>query len=304
MSPGQYGSAEFLRQFEGVRLEEPMHKCDVCGHNSWKYDSLHTRKLGIENTKFSIFSCKRCGFMRLLPLPTREELGRIYGRYAEKGDRLEVENLRAQEIYPGKLEKLEKMFRGHRLLDIGAGLGTFVHVAKVKGFDAIGIEYTKEQCEQAHEVYGVELVNDVIENWRSHFEPQSFDILNLHHVFEHLLHPRETLKTIKELLVPRGVLLIEVPNQFCDLRKEYFRRNIYKKYKGNPLHHQSFFSPRTLVKLVESEGLQLVECKQFRSGLVVTGGVIRKNAVRIYRKLIERFRLGGGSFIEGYFRRL
>ena len=303
-SPGQYGSAEFLRQFDGVRLDQPMHKCDVCGDNNWKYNSCHTRKLGIENTKFSVFSCHRCDFLRLLPLPTNDELACIYGRYAEEGDRFAVEHERARDIYPAKLDKLKKMTRDHRLLDVGAGLGTFVYAAKQKGFDAIGVEYTREQCERARETYGVELVNDVIENWQNHFELQTFDIVNLHHVFEHLLHPREILKTLKELLVPMGVLLIEVPNQFCDLRKEFFRRNDFKKLKGNPLHHQSFFSPRTLVKLVESDGFQLVECRQFRSGSVVTGGVIRTTAVWMYRKFVERYRLGGGSFIEGYFRRL
>ncbi len=305
MSSGQYGSAEFLRQFEGRRLDYPRHKCDVCGHNSWKYDSLHTRKFGIETTKFSIFSCRRCHFFRLLPLPTNEELGCIYAGYAEKGGRFMVEQQRIQEIYPRKLERLKMISNGHRLLDVGAGLGAFVYVARLKGFDAFGIEYSREQCEQARKRYDVDLINDVIENWQRHFEPQSLNIINLHHVFEHLLHPRQVLKTLCDLLVPGGILLVEVPNQFCDLRKKYFRSSVCKKRsKGNPLHHQSFFSPRTLVNLVESEGFQLVDCKQFRPWSAVNGGVIKKVAGRTYRYLVERYLIGGGSFIEGYFRRL
>ncbi|MEW6428834.1 MAG: class I SAM-dependent methyltransferase [Thermodesulfobacteriota bacterium] len=237
----------------------------------------------------------------MLPLPTKEELTAIYECYVEKGDRLAVERQRAQDVYPNKLKVVKSLVGGNRLLDVGAGLGTFVRVAMDAGFAAVGVEYSKEQCDVARRQYGINLLNDVIENWSIYFHPGSFDVVNMHHVFEHLLYPRSILPCVHEILASGGVLLIEVPNQFNRLRGNHSFYPRFSGYSGNPLHHQSFFSPKNLIRMVSSEGFSLITCRQFRENSEYDRGFVWNFSRKMYRYVVNKFSVGGGSFIECYF---
>ena len=69
---------------------------------------------------------------------------------------------------------------------------------------------------------------------------QTFDFISLIHVLEHVESPQKFLTTIKKLLKPKGVLLIQVP----DIAKHIFDILVFD--------HISHFSKYSLSKLVES----------------------------------------------------
>ena len=274
-------------------------QCDLCAFPKHNVKKSLNKRLGIENSKFSIVECLKCGLLSLYPLPYESEIASIYEDYAFKKDRLSVERIRIN-IYNHKLEKLKKYTTGNKLLDIGAGLGTFVRCAKEHGYDAIGIEYEKKQCSLAKEVYGINLINQKFEKFYETLSKTSFDIINLHHVLEHVISPKTVLEMIHNILNKNGILLIEVPSQFCNIRKA-FKYYLFGKFKypDNSLHHLYFFSIKTLRKYLELTDYKILELNQFRHRSKIIP-FWEKAPKDLYRYLTTRLSLNTGNFIEVY----
>ena len=98
---------------------------------------------------------------------------------------------------------------GARVLDIGTAGGAFLDAAAEYGFDAYGMELSQDLVDRG-KARGLKIEQGTIE---SHgFEPQSFDMVCLWDVIEHLPDPRAALAEIRKLLKPQGVLLINYPD--------------------------------------------------------------------------------------------
>jgi SAM-dependent methyltransferase len=84
-----------------------------------------------------------------------------------------------------------------------------------------------------------------------------FDLIVMSHVFEHLLDPGRILNLIRTSLAPSGVLYIEIPNIPVESLLRY-PDHMWVPRADNP--HITFFSMRTLRKLLESAGFELQFC--------------------------------------------
>jgi 2-polyprenyl-3-methyl-5-hydroxy-6-metoxy-1,4-benzoquinol methylase len=93
-----------------------------------------------------------------------------------------------------------------KLLDIGAGTGDFLNVAKTDGWEIIGIE-PSEKARSIAVKKGVSFVDDTI-----FLENSSFDVITMWHVLEHVPNLEDQIKELKRLLKPNGTILIAVPN--------------------------------------------------------------------------------------------
>ena len=93
-----------------------------------------------------------------------------------------------------------------KLLDIGAGTGEFLIVAKENGWQTTGIE-PSEKARTIALKKGVFLADNltVLEN-------HSFDVITMWHVLEHVPNLDNQIKELKRLLKPTGTILIAVPN--------------------------------------------------------------------------------------------
>ena len=105
------------------------------------------------------------------------------------------------------------------LLDIGAGTGYFLRAAKNSGWDVTGVEpnasaRTLANSKEPNTVFGSETLQ--------HLTPQSFDVITLWHVLEHLPDLDNDLKLFKKLLKPNGRIIIAVPN-FKSFDALYFK---------------------------------------------------------------------------------
>jgi len=276
-------------------------RCDLCGYSKFKIRYKFNKRLLLENKPYDVVQCKNCKLVRLHPLPKTDEFEDIYYNYSEKKKRIRVEKIRLKNVYPNKLKTLKKYSPGKRLLDIGAGLGTFVYVAEKAGFNAVGVEYEKNQCKKAKELWDVDLIQGMIEE---HYKQLGkFDAINLHHVLEHVHSPKEILRIIHELLDENGICLIEVPNQFFNINKEYRAELTGKNLTpDNSLHHLTFFSVRTLKRYINEMPFEILELNQFR-GLADKGSFFKRISRSLYRKFIDMTELSGGGFIEIYLRK-
>jgi SAM-dependent methyltransferase len=98
------------------------------------------------------------------------------------------------------------------MLDVGCGNGRLLDRFKLLGWNTYGVELLPRAAQEArlqgHQVF----VGDIM-NFDS--QANSYDVVTLCHVLEHLYDPLSTLKKCYELLTDDGLLVIEVPNYDC-----------------------------------------------------------------------------------------
>ncbi len=135
------------------------------------------------------------------------------------------------------------------LLDIGAGTGDFLLVAKKNGWKTVGIE-PSEKAKAIAQRKGVELRSNL-----SDFADHSFDIITMWHVLEHVPNLENQIKELKRLLKPDGSIIIAVPNF------KSFDANYYKEFWAayDVPRHLWHFSKTAMEKLFAAENLKLVK---------------------------------------------
>lgn len=93
-----------------------------------------------------------------------------------------------------------------KLLDIGAGTGDFLARAKNRGWDITGVE-PNENARKRSEEKGVMLLPD-----SGSLASDSFDVITMWHVLEHVPDLEEQILELQRLLKEDGLLVIAVPN--------------------------------------------------------------------------------------------
>jgi SAM-dependent methyltransferase len=160
---------------------------------------------------------------------------------------LELDRAKFAEI----LDELEP-YRGEgRVLDVGTSIGLFLQLARERGWAGVGTEFGARALEYARGELGLEVVDVPLDV--AGFEPESFDVVTLNSVLEHTNEPRRMLREVAGLLKPGGALFLIVPNVdslACRVLHE-------KAATFDGRNHLIYLSPRTLPKLLESEGFEV-----------------------------------------------
>lgn len=136
-----------------------------------------------------------------------------------------------------------------KLLDIGAGTGDFLAVAKSDGWQTVGIEPSAKAKEIAIKK-GVNFAQDL-----ASLESNSFDIITMWHVLEHVPNLEEYISELKRLIKPSGTIIIAVPN-FKSYDAKYYGEFWAAFDVPRHLWH---FSKTAIQKLFAKENLKLVE---------------------------------------------
>jgi SAM-dependent methyltransferase len=93
------------------------------------------------------------------------------------------------------------------IVDIGCWWGTLLSQIKMLGYTNISwVEpFAKNQDPELH------IANDTIENFLKDSKPESYDLVILSHVFEHVFNQIEILKWLKRILKKDWVLILAMP---------------------------------------------------------------------------------------------
>jgi len=137
--------------------------------------------------------------------------------------------------------------RKGKILDIGAGTGDFLSVAKNNGWKTVGVE-PSDKAKAIAKSKGVSFVSVT-----SELENHSFDVISMWHVLEHVPDLDKQIKELKRLLKPTGTLIIAVPN-FKSFDAKYYGK--FWAAFDVPIHFWHF--SKTAVKLLfEKEDMML-----------------------------------------------
>jgi 2-polyprenyl-3-methyl-5-hydroxy-6-metoxy-1,4-benzoquinol methylase len=137
------------------------------------------------------------------------------------------------------------------LLDIGCGTGDFLATAQNDNWKITGIEPNKN----ARQIANSKTSNSVFEiEYLETLEENSFDVITLWHVLEHLPELELHIKLLKHLLKPNGTLVIAVPNFKSYDAKHY--KNFWAAY--DVPRHLWHFSKTSIAELFKKENIKLI----------------------------------------------
>jgi SAM-dependent methyltransferase len=258
---GQAAPAELGEIRDGYRWLPQV--CPVCEVPPTKYvgrrgGRAHRAGLGVES---QLWSCGKCGLVFPNPMPV--PVGGVEQHYTlEPEDYFRNHDTEKKvEGWDKQLAVAESLTGGKgRLLDIGAGRGEVLVAAHQRGWEAVGIEPSSSFAEQCEQLAVAEIRREPVE--RCNFPAESFDVVVLAAVLEHLYNPDETIGEIARILRRGGALFVDVPNE----SGLYFRfGNLYQKLSRRDWSvnlaptfepfHVFGFSPRSLRSLLIKHGL-------------------------------------------------
>lgn len=189
------------------------HACPICERRTRRLLSRHGRHF----ERLDTVICTGCGLIHSHPIPSQGDLEDYY-RETYRSDYKSTRTPKLKHLVryaPGVLARVFEIQRYTRpdqrvLLDIGSGCGDFLYMATKLGFQARGIEPHQGYAAFARSELGMPVENASFET--TSFAPGAFDVINLHHVLEHMSEPVVTLRRLHTLLREDGLLAIAVPD--------------------------------------------------------------------------------------------
>ncbi|MDA0326177.1 MAG: class I SAM-dependent methyltransferase [Bacteroidetes bacterium] len=136
------------------------------------------------------------------------------------------------------------------LLDYGAGVGSFVRVARKSGWDSVGVEASKQARSAANQA----LPESVFKTeWVKKLPSKSQSIITLWHVLEHLPNLNSSIQEFKRLLADDGRLIVAVPN-YKSYDAKYYKA-FWAAY--DVPRHLWHFSPKSIARLFSQFDFEL-----------------------------------------------
>ena len=169
---------------------------------------LYGAASGIPGTQ-RIVKCRACGM--LYENPRFPESVIIAGyEQSEEGGHDSQYAMRVRSFH-STLVRLRSFLppQGSRVLDVGTAGGAFLTAAEQYGYIAYGLEPSQYLVDQG-KARNLRIEQGTIE--RHALAPNSFDMVCLWDVIEHLPDPKRSLTEVRKLLKPDGILLINYPD--------------------------------------------------------------------------------------------
>ena len=167
--------------------------------------------------------------------------------------------------YLGALSAIASRVEIGTLLDVGCGSGAFLNVAQQRGWDVSGIELSPELSQVSRRAVKGQVINGAFESVA--LPEESYDVVTMWDIIEHVLDPVFCLKKVERLLKPGGMALFCTPDEDSLLARAGLA--LYRLSGGavsypamalHPTYHKYFFTRRGFKGLVEKSGMEVVQC--------------------------------------------
>lgn len=247
MSNRKFEVIEFVLRYNIFALRDTLFfmkrtGCYLCRSNDYR---LITKR-----SKYEIVCCNNCDFVFTTPFPKKEEVEAFYSDFDYR-DSLSAEKVIRSDA-KRSLSEIEQYAKGKgELLDVGCGRGYFLDEARKFGWNTFGVDTSKLVTNYAKETLHLNVFCGDIFSFRS---VRSFDLVTLNQVIEHFVNPKDLINQCGKHLKKNGLLYIATPNVgsvSARVLKDNFDHYI-------PPEHLSYFSRRTLQRLLEELGFRVL----------------------------------------------
>jgi 2-polyprenyl-3-methyl-5-hydroxy-6-metoxy-1,4-benzoquinol methylase len=244
------------------RMRTEQVPCGVCGSAQSRLLFRENYSLHGETLLLGIRRCLNCNQVYVSPRLTEDSAAEVY-----QADR--VTTISHQYCWAGDtsdarfnclLTRLCQRMPQGRLLDVGCGTGSFLAAARRRtNWEVVGVEPIERAAQAAEAQTGAEVHHSTLE--RAALPQESFDIVSLLGVLEHVPDPLNTLRQAHRLLRPHGLLAVYVPN-FHYLRCKdtgpvaWLRSSCWSRLA--PQEHLFQFTPGSLQRLLDRAGFEVV----------------------------------------------
>ena len=236
--------------------------CPLCRGTDIK-KHMEVKDYFLSGEDFTLFQCSHCEFVFTQAHPGKEDISPYY----KSEDYVSHSNTRqgiVNTLYHfsrgymlGRKKKLIQRLTHKKtgnILDIGSGTGFFLNHMKEHGWDVIGIEPSEESRKFCRDEFALETKDE-----KSLFAlpENSFDVITLWHVLEHVQDMDEYMIKISSILREDGILLIALPN--LNSTDAVFYKDKWAAY--DVPRHLWHFSPFSFKKLATKYQFQLLKMK-------------------------------------------
>lgn len=200
-------------------------KCPWCDSEKTQMH-LWVKDYFLTGEAFEIHECLKCGLLFTEPRPDSNHIGKYY-QSEEYYSHQENKSGFIPKIY----ESVKKVNLKHKrklatkgmkvgtMLEIGCGVGDFLHEMEQKGWNCTGIEPSKEAKAIAKNRVKANILNP--EDLAT-LKDESFDLITMWHVLEHVDNLKDEVRHLQRLLKKGGRLVLALPN-FKSTDAEYYR---------------------------------------------------------------------------------
>lgn len=236
----------------------PWCESDKAQINLWLKDEFLTKE------DFHICECLNCGLLYTMPRPSKDKIGEYY-----KSEEYYSHQENKKGFIPKLYERVKKVNLKHKyqlatkglqtgkLLDIGCGVGDFLHTAEEKGWQCIGVEPSEEAKAIAGQRTKAELLaSEDLEQ----LPDASFDVITMWHVLEHVDNLRWQVAQLQRLIKPQGRIVIALPNY------KSYDGQFYKEHWAayDVPRHLSHFDRKTIAKILTYNNLKLIKTNKLK----------------------------------------
>ena len=239
--------------------------CNLCGSRASRvlferpYPRLETLKEDARMTTDvfgnygRIVRCLGCNLVFINPRP---RIAAICDSYAQMED---ADYCREQECRSINahiaLRLIKRHATGGKLLDIGCSTGFLLNAARLD-FDTHGVEPSSWAAAHTSRRLGLNVTEGFFRDGM--FPAQSFDVVTMCDVIEHVGDPKGDLAAIHKILKPGGVFYLVTPNI-----RSLSARLLGSYWWGLRPAHLTYFSDVTMRKMLTDAGFDVVEMRSF-----------------------------------------
>lgn len=234
--------------------------CNLCGSEA-------RQPFCPENGK-GLVQCNNCGLVYVSPRPAANELYALYGETYFKNDDdgtvgyrdylADERNIRL--TFNRRLNLLHRFIQpgsGRKLLDVGCAAGFFIDEAARRGWHVEGLDVSSFAVEYVREHFGHEATNTSLID-ADHLEADSYSLLTMWDVIEHVPDPQRNIQRAAELLHSGGYIAMITPDV-----GSWVARMTGKRWIGYKLseEHVYYFSVPTLSRMLNENGFDVVDIR-------------------------------------------
>lgn len=233
--------------------------CEICMQDD--FTNLHRIR------SLNIVKCNNCGFIYTNPVLDWNYVNQIndivdrvdeYEKYYYK--LLKPEHKRF-------LNKIETYRKTGRLLDYGSGFGHFLGMAKKQSWECVGLEIDSQASKWSKNRFSVDVYESV--SIKKSFQ-NSFDVITLWDVIEHVKNPTAVINECYSFLRPGGLLYLRTPNASGLLIEKTLINHVFLKiywnlvYPAMPYEHIYHFQIGIIKKILSENYFKIIKANEIK----------------------------------------